>query len=364
MMEKPLISIVINNYNYARYLPKAVESALGQDYSPCEVIVVDDGSQDDSRQIIAGYGEQIRPLLKENQGQSSALSAGFELSRGDIVLFLDADDTLKPQALREIAGAFAARPELARVQYRLEVIDSSGVGGGELKPPAHIPVPNGDIRRRTLSFPFDVAWLPTSGNAFARRVLKEIMPIPAEYGRINADYYLVHTAPLFGPVLFLDKVLGCYRVHGGNHFERPGGELDLARLRTTITYDELTYQWIQRRARQAGLDRDGLVVPEQNRSLSTAASRLISLKLEPKQHPIAGDRLPALTALGMRAALGRFDTSPAARAVYAAWVGLVGAAPRPLARWMAELFFFPERRRFASRLLGRLHSRQEAKNGR
>ena len=78
----PLVSIIVNNYNYERFVAQAIESALQQTYSPVEVIVVDDGSVDHSREIIQGYGGRIQPVLKENGGQASALNAGFAASRG------------------------------------------------------------------------------------------------------------------------------------------------------------------------------------------------------------------------------------------------------------------------------------------
>jgi glycosyltransferase involved in cell wall biosynthesis len=357
-VEKPLVSIVINNYNYAAYLAEAIDSALGQEYPACEVIVVDDGSQDGSVDIIKSYGERIRPVLKENGGQSSALNAGYACASGEVVIFLDADDILKPHAAGRVAEAFARHPDLARVQYRMEVIDGQGRPSGATKPALHVPVPNGDIRGMTLSFPFDVAWLPTSGNAFAAHTLLQTMPIPEEYGHINADYYLVHTAPLYGTVLFIDEVLACYRVHGANNFEVESG-LDLDRLRSTIVYDEMTYRWIAHRAREAGLDG----VPEGNRSLSTAASRLVSLRLEPHAHPIPGDRPLDLVGLGLRAALGRTDTSPPARAMYAAWVLAAGLAPRRAARRLAEWFFLPEKRPGINRILRQMHERQQKRRG-
>ena len=356
-METPLVSIVINNYNYAQFLGSAIESALNQDYEHSEVIVVDDGSQDDSVDVIAGYGDRIQPVLKENGGQSSALNAGFAASQGEIVIFLDADDLLVPLAARMVVDAFQGQPEMSRVQYRMGVIDAAGKGTGETKPAEHVPVPSGDIRRQVLHFPFDVSWLPTSGNAFAAHVLRRIMPIPGEYGRLNADYYLVHTAPLFGPVFFLDQVLAYYRVHGSNNFERPNGSIDLRRLRSTIHYDELTFQWIRRRAQEAGLDQR-FDIPERNHSVSTAASRLTSLKLEPEAHPLKEDRPLPLVLLGLRSALRRFDTSMPARWVFWAWFIIMGLSPRRLARWWAGLFFFPERRKIFTRLLGRLHDRR------
>ncbi|MCC2671779.1 MAG: glycosyl transferase, partial [Armatimonadetes bacterium] len=77
-----LASVIINNYNYARYLPEAVESALAQTYPHTEVVVVDDGSTDHSRAVLAGYGDRLRTVFQENGGQASAFNAGFAASRG------------------------------------------------------------------------------------------------------------------------------------------------------------------------------------------------------------------------------------------------------------------------------------------
>src|SRR5438128_12254393 len=90
----PAVDIVVNNYNYGRFLREAIESALAQAYEHVSVIVVDDGSTDDSREVIATFGDRIVPVLKENGGQASACNAGFAHSKGDIVVFRDADDVL------------------------------------------------------------------------------------------------------------------------------------------------------------------------------------------------------------------------------------------------------------------------------
>ncbi|MBA3924582.1 MAG: glycosyltransferase, partial [Nostocaceae cyanobacterium] len=92
MNSRPLVSILINNYNYERFLREAIDSASLQTYSPVEVVVVDDGSGDNSRELIASYGEQIVSVFKQNGGQASAFNAGFAASHGEIVCFLDADD--------------------------------------------------------------------------------------------------------------------------------------------------------------------------------------------------------------------------------------------------------------------------------
>ena len=96
MSPNPKVSILINNYNYGRFLAEAIDSALAQTYKNLEVIVVDDGSTDNSREIIASYSDRIVPVLKENGGQASAFNAGFERARSDWIAFLDSDDIFFP----------------------------------------------------------------------------------------------------------------------------------------------------------------------------------------------------------------------------------------------------------------------------
>src|SRR5262245_48637316 len=107
-MTPPLVSILINNYNYAQFLREAIESALSQSYSHVEIIVVDDGSTDQSREIISSYGSRLTAVYKENGGQTSAFNAGVLASRGDILCFLDSDDYYYPGKIARIVELFGA----------------------------------------------------------------------------------------------------------------------------------------------------------------------------------------------------------------------------------------------------------------
>ncbi len=110
-----LVSVVIVNYNYGRYLKECIESVLSQHYQPLEVIVVDDGSTDDSRRIIQSYCGRLSVCFKPNGGVISATNAGFAMSRGPVVIFVDADDYMLPGAVAVHAHALLDR-EVVRSQ--------------------------------------------------------------------------------------------------------------------------------------------------------------------------------------------------------------------------------------------------------
>ncbi|HUR30708.1 MAG TPA: glycosyltransferase family A protein, partial [Saprospiraceae bacterium] len=120
---KPFVSIIISSYNYVLFVRDAIESVIHQRYSDFEIIVVDDGSTDGSPEIIAGYGNEITFIPKENGGQASALNAGFKASRGSIIIFLDSDDLLYPDAVANAVTSFA-EPEVVKTHWLLHEIDA------------------------------------------------------------------------------------------------------------------------------------------------------------------------------------------------------------------------------------------------
>lgn len=122
----PLVSIIITNYNYGNFLASAINSTLCQRYSSIEVIVVDDGSTDHSHAVINSYGKRIFPVFRQNGGQASAMNAGFHQSHGEIVIFLDADDMLLPDIVQKVVEAFRVHENVAKVMYRMEVVDAAG----------------------------------------------------------------------------------------------------------------------------------------------------------------------------------------------------------------------------------------------
>jgi cellulose synthase/poly-beta-1,6-N-acetylglucosamine synthase-like glycosyltransferase len=210
-MTNPFVSIVVNNYNYGRFLPEAIDSALAQTYPHTEVVVVDDGSTDNSRQIIAGYSERVTAVLKENGGQASACNAGFAACHGNIVLFLDSDDLLLPTAVERVVPLFD-REGVVKVHWPLWIIDSDGRRSNQLCPSRELA--HGDLRDEVIrNGPTNSVNAPTSGNAWARSFLDAVMPVQ-EYGdRHGADAYLFTLAPVYGRICRISEPLGYYRVH-------------------------------------------------------------------------------------------------------------------------------------------------------
>jgi hypothetical protein len=351
-MTEVAVDVVVNNHNYARFLPAAITSALEQTHEHVRVIVVDDGSTDGSRDVIRAYGDQVIALYTPNRGQAAALNAGFAKSAGDVVMFLDADDVLLPHAAATVAEMFAAHGDLAKVQYPMVIIDAAGRRTGARKPPLGTAMPSGNVVNEELTFPFDLCWVATSGNAFARWVLDEILPVPEDEYRLCADTYLVHLAALLGPVASLGEPGAGFRVHNGNHYEPAKPSLDLDHVRQSVHYASATRRHLTDVASLRGL----LLQPE-ILSVADLANRMISLKIDRRAHPIASDSVVALCVAGARASARRWDVRWPVKAMFVAWFMAMAVAPRRLERPLAETFLFPERRRRVNRVVGTLQRR-------
>lgn len=122
----PTVSVVIPNYNQTTYLPAALESALAQQHRPLEVIVVDDGSSDDCREVVRRFGSAVKYIFQENQGLGGARNTGIDAARGDLVGLLDADDEWMPGFLASMAALFVSDPGVSVCYCCAQAMDQEG----------------------------------------------------------------------------------------------------------------------------------------------------------------------------------------------------------------------------------------------
>jgi glycosyltransferase involved in cell wall biosynthesis len=201
-MRASLVSVVIPCYNQAHFLGEALESVAAQTHEPVETIVVDDGSTDETSAVAAAHG--VRCVRQENRGLSEARNTGFRASSGDMLLFLDADDLLAPDAIAAGVACLATRPDVAFVFGRPEVIGL---------PRRWIPpLVETDHYRHLLER--DVIWMP--GLVVYRRwILDEVGIFDRRYdGAEDYDLYLRITRRY--PIALCRGMQGIYRRHDAN----------------------------------------------------------------------------------------------------------------------------------------------------
>jgi glycosyltransferase involved in cell wall biosynthesis len=202
-----LITILINNYNYGRFLRRAIDSALSQTYPHIEVVVVDDGSTDDSRDILSSYGSRIRPILQDNGGQASTFNTGIAASRGEIICLLDADDFFHPDKVERVVPR-CQRGSMLYHRLRIEP-------GDETTPRVIAPTMDYCLYAQRYGFvPYMAS--PTSGLVFRRDLASRLIPLPTEGVRFSADDFVIRSAALLGEVVGIPDVLATYCVHGEN----------------------------------------------------------------------------------------------------------------------------------------------------
>ncbi|UWU23746.1 glycosyltransferase (plasmid) [Rhizobium sp. CB3060] len=317
------VSIIISNYNYARFLPRCIDSALEQSYDNTEVIVVDDASTDDTVGVLASYGSRIRTCLKKtNGGHGAAFNTGFAASRGEVVLFLDADDYLYPNAISEIIDAW--EDDAVQVQFRLHMVDED-MQVKDVFPPPELPFDSGDVTPKLLQRGRYQTTV-TSGLAFKRSALEVVMPVPETDFRQGADGYLVTVTPLHGKVTSIETCLGAYRIHGANHsvFAEKLGQ----RARWRMEHDFHRLDALSDQAAEIGL-----TVPEDVNLHDPVhlEERLASLCMDKSKHPMVSDSRFALGTAGAVASL-EMNASLRRRAMLAAWFLSVGVLPGRMAK--------------------------------
>lgn len=124
--QKPRVSVVIPTYNNAKYLSQAIDSVLNQSFDSYEVVVIDDGSTDETATVLASYGDRIRVYHQQNRGVSATRNRGIQLAQGELVAFLDADDYFLPHKLLKQVQVFDAQPGVGIVNSGFQTMHKDG----------------------------------------------------------------------------------------------------------------------------------------------------------------------------------------------------------------------------------------------
>lgn len=202
----PLVSVVIPAYNCASYIVQAVESVLAQTYSQWEIIIVDDGSKDDTVSVLQPYSSHIRYVYQKNQGVSIARNHGIQLARGEFVAFLDADDYFLPDKLEAQIGMFEAQPSLGIVHSGWRKVNSKGEFLQDVKPWQNVP---------KLDLEMWLRWKPVLPSAmmFRRTWLERAGGFDPRFPPAEDTDLALRLALMGCETEWLRQVTVCYRQH-------------------------------------------------------------------------------------------------------------------------------------------------------
>jgi glycosyltransferase involved in cell wall biosynthesis len=209
-MARPTFSVVIDSYNHGRFVAQAIDSVLAQDVPADEVelIVVDDGSTDDTCEVVRRYGDKVRLIVQKNAGQAAAFATGFAAGRGEIFALLDSDDYWAPNKLSEVAAAMRD-PSVGIVQHCARDVDVAGR-------PLPNPMPDWPPVSR-LEDLLDGRFINAANSSISlrRSTLDKLLPVPPGFFYLHDDYLLKHGL-LHTNIANISKELGFHRVHGAN----------------------------------------------------------------------------------------------------------------------------------------------------
>ena len=270
----PKVSVVIDNHNYGRFLPEALDSILAQGLpkGELEIIVSDDGSTDDSRDVLREYAsEGVIALLQERQGQATAFNKGLAAAKGEFVFLLDSDDVFLPGKLEAALKAFED-PKVACVQHFLHDSDS------RLQPlPRRFPAWPARYKLEDY-IAGRTEFTATSGLGFRKSVLAKLLPIPKDLFYYLDDFLTAHSL-FFGEIANVPAVFGLHRVHGGNWCA--GGLENPAKLERDFidreTYGACRDRWLA----DAGLVRSPEAIEAERLDVWRRRILLASLRAKP-----------------------------------------------------------------------------------
>jgi glycosyltransferase involved in cell wall biosynthesis len=214
-MKRKYISVVLCNYNYGNLIQETIQSVMDQNYENFEFVIIDDGSTDNSREVISvfveKYPDKIKALFKDNEGQAAGFNDGVKLAKSNIICFLDSDDIWLPGKLSMVNRWFNEKEDIALLQHNMKIIRGTQKTDELFRAALMV----GDVAYHTIQTRQIPQFIPTSGLSFSREVLEKVLPIPKVF-RTCADGYLTRTSMCYGKVYAELDVYGYYRLHAKN----------------------------------------------------------------------------------------------------------------------------------------------------
>jgi glycosyltransferase involved in cell wall biosynthesis len=202
VMPTPLVTIVIPAYNHGNYLKQAIDSVLNQDYSNIELIVLDDGSTDNTREVLDGFGDRFYWECQKNMGQASTLNKGWGMAKGEILAYLSADDVLLPQATSKSVQCLQDNPDAVLCYGDFRLIDS------ESRLIRNVTAPEYSYREMVVRF----ICAPGPGAYFRRSAFVHTDGWDAAFRQYpDYDYWL--RLGLLGSFVHIHEQLAVFRVH-------------------------------------------------------------------------------------------------------------------------------------------------------
>lgn len=326
--QPPLVSVLICSYNYERFVGQTIESALAQVWPRTEVVVVDDGSTDNSWSVIESFGDRIKAVRQPNGGQGAAYNACFAGSRGDWVIFLDCDDLLDPDCLARCLDQVG--DDVNKVAFSLRVVDDQGRPTGNVVP---YTMHEGDVRATLRRFGH-YGGPPGSGNLYRRSSIEPFFPLDERVWPMCADTVPYVVSAALGRVAAIREPAGSYRIHRKANIELGLFGNVLGSLVETLVLDD------RRRAEAMALVAPTLAHDPSVPLLPTPTqirTRVISWRIARAEHPYPGDGAASLVRLAWRSVgawpgFGFFE-----RIALMAWFVAVIVTPRALISGLVRL---------------------------
>jgi len=243
-MSPPAVSVVIPSYNHARFIARAVDSVLSSSFTDLELVIVDDGSTDDTLEVLRPFrvNPRVRVRTQENRGAHAALNVGLSLAEGELLFVLNSDDASQPQRIQRLVQRFRDDPDVLLAASWIEVVNGEdnplGVKRGHLNMPPW-PPPSAGPFLSALGEPglalLETNFISTTSNVAFRRSLLDEAGLDFLPLRYTHDWEFILAACRHGRLALVEEALVRYRVHDTNTI-REGAALAAGAMRFEVMW--------------------------------------------------------------------------------------------------------------------------------